>query len=307
MPTNPHGCRMKFSLVMVSVWLTAFVPLLVLILAMAVDRRHRKRIEKPPQTEKLLRPPGYALSIRLDETVDKFISTMLWACVLCSCAGAFVIATVQLLAAHAPVLWLAPAVVLLAGFAVASIWATLRAFRHYRTAQDYRLGLRGEQAVAEALNEVADCGFRAFHDLQTEKFGNIDHVAVGTRGVFLIETKARRRRKSRNGQPEHVIFYDGKTLQFPSGYDAEAVPQVERNARWLSNYLTKKTGENVAVQALVVLPGWFVEQGKGHFNVKVMNAAFLAGFLHREDEKLEVAQVRRIITALDEKCRDVEF
>jgi hypothetical protein len=62
-------------------------------------------------------------------------------------------------------------------------------------------------------------------------------------------------------------------------------------------YLTKKTGENVAVQALVVLPGWFVEQGKGNFNVKAMNAAYLAGFLRREDEKLEAGQVRRIIAA----------
>ena len=28
-------------------------------------------------------------------------------------------------------------------------------------------------------------------------------------------------------------------------------------------------------------------QGKGNFNVKVMNANYLAGFLRREDEKLE--------------------
>jgi antitoxin (DNA-binding transcriptional repressor) of toxin-antitoxin stability system len=53
----------------------------------------------------------------------------------------------------------------------------------------------------------------------------------------------------------------------------------------------------VAVQPLVVLPGWWVEQGKGNFNVKAMNAAYLAGFLRREDEKLEAGQARRIIAA----------
>jgi uncharacterized membrane protein len=63
----------------------------------------------------------------------------------------------------------------------------------------------------------------------------------------------------------------------------------------------------VAVQPLVVLSGWFVEQGKGNFNVKAMNANYLAGFLRREDEKLEAAQVRRIIAALDEKCRNDYF
>jgi hypothetical protein len=279
MLANLHGCRMKLDFVTISAWLAAFAPILVLIVAMAIDRRRRKRFERPPQTEKLLRPPGYSLSVQLDETVDKIVNAMLSACVLCYCAGVSVVLTVQLLAAHATVLWLAPAVVLQVGFAVAGIWATLRAFRQYRTAQDYRLGLRGEQAVAEALNEAADCDFRVFHDLQTGKLGNIDHVAVGTRGVFLIETKARRRRKSRNQQAQHVVVYDGKTLQFPWGHDAEAIPQAERNARWLSGYLTKKTGENVAVQPLVVLPGWFVEQGKGNFNVKTMNAAYLTGLL----------------------------
>jgi hypothetical protein len=39
--------------------------------------------------------------------------------------------------------------------------------------------------------------------------------------------------------------------------------ELERAIGWLSNCLTKKTGENVSVQALIVLPGWFVEQGKG--------------------------------------------
>jgi hypothetical protein len=279
----------------------------VLILAMVIDRRRRKRIEKPPQLEKLLRPPGYSLSIRLDEIQDVVLLGIILASIPCAFAGASVIATVQLLAAHAPVLWLASAVAVLVISSFAGVWVTLRAFRHFQEAQNIRLGLRGEQAVAEVLHEVADSGFRAFHDLPSDGDWNIDHVAVGTRGVFLIETKARRRRPSRNGQPEHVVIYNGKTLQFPAGYDADAVPQAERNARWLSNHLTKKTGENVAIQALIVLPGWFVEQGKGNFNVKAMNAAYLAGFLRRQDENLDAAQVRRLITALDEKCRTLDF
>ena len=178
MLANPHGYRMKFDLTTISVWLAAFVPMLVLILAMVIDRRRRKHIEKPPQSEKLLRPPGYSLSIRLDETLDKIPDAMLSACALCSFAGVSVIFAVQLLAVHAPLLWLAPAVVLLAGFSAATVWATLRAFRHFREAQNIRLGLRGEQAVAEVLHEVADCGFRAFHDLPGDGDWNIDHVAA---------------------------------------------------------------------------------------------------------------------------------
>ena len=62
------------------------------------------------------------------------------------------------------------------------------------------------------------------------------------------------------------------------------------------------------VEPLVVLPGWFVKfSEKGNFSVKAMNANYLPGFLARQAEKIAPAQVRRIITALDEKCRDVEF
>ena len=37
------------------------------------------------------------------------------------------------------------------------------------------------------------------------------------------------------------------------------------------------------------------------------SCSICAGFLRHEDEKLAAAQVRRVIAALDEKCRDVEF
>jgi hypothetical protein len=129
---------------------------------------------------------------------------------------------------------------------------------------------------------------------------------VCSRGVFLIETTARRRRPSRDGNPEHVVVYDGKALHFPSGQDGEAILQAQRNADWLTKYLSKKTGEPVAVDPVVVLPGWFIKT-MGNFPVKVMNANYLAGYLRGQSEKLQAAQVRRIITALDEKCRDVVF
>jgi REP element-mobilizing transposase RayT len=45
-------------------------------------------------------------------------------------------------------------------------------------------------------------------------------------------------------------------------------------------------------------------QSLWHFT---LNTKYDEKFLRREDEKLEPAQVRRIIAALDEKCRDVEF
>ena len=297
---------MKFDSSMVSVLLAAFAPALFLFLAITWDRRQRKHTEKPPQSEKLLRPPGYSLSIRLDETFDLVIDRILFASVLSACSAACAIGLAILLGARAPVSYVIMGLLAVTLFVVGCVWAILRAFHWFKEAQNIRLGLRGEQAVAEALNE-AD-GFRVFHDMPGGGDWNIDHVAVGTRGVFLIETKARRRRGSRNGQQAHEVIYDGEALQFPAYRDAKPIEQAKRNAQWLANFLTKKTGQPVSVSPLVVLPGWFVKiSEKGNFPVWAMNGTFLPGHLQRQAERVDPAQVRRIISAIDDKCRDVEF
>ena len=299
---------MKFDSSMISISLAAFAPLIGLIAAMIWERERRKRIEKPPQTEKLLRPPGYSLSLRLEKTLDGVMDNVFASCGFSTVAGSCVVALGILFSLHAPVLWLVVSILVLAAFAAASALVALKAFRAFKEAHNIRLGLRGEQAVAEVLSEAADSGFRSFHDLPAEENWNIDHVAVGTRGVFLIETKARSKRGGKTGQAAHEVLYDGESLQFPFSRDAKPIEQAKRNAAWLSNYLRNKTGEPVRVEPLVVLPGWFVRiSEKGNFPVKVMAANYLVRFLQGQDEKIKPAQARRIVTALDEKCRDVEF
>jgi hypothetical protein len=297
---------MKLDSSMVTIWLAILAPPVALFLAISFDRRQRRHTEKPPQSEKLLRPPGYSLSVRLDETFESSLNNMFAACALSAFSSAGFYAIAFLLGEKAPLLWLTGGILFAAPFVIGCVFCAVRAFRFFKEAQNIKLGLRGEQAVAEALNEAN--GFRSFHDMPGGDDWNIDHVAVGTRGVFLIETKARRRRSSRNGQQSHEVIYDGEALQFPFYRDAEPIEQAKRNAKWLSNYLTKKTGEPVQVMPLVVLPGWFVKiSEKGNFPVWVMNATFLPGHLQRQSEKIEAAQVRRIISAIGEKCRDVEF
>lgn len=53
-------------------------------------------------------------------------------------------------------------------------------------------GARAEQAVGETLNELRREGWVLMHDVGQRGEGNIDHIASGPHGVYLIETKARR-------------------------------------------------------------------------------------------------------------------
>lgn len=297
---------MHFDFGNLSVLIAAIAPVLALALALLIEQRKRKRIEKPPQQEKLLRPPGHSLARRLDEAVDAIVFEILFACVMSGAAGVFANLFVRFLAAGVPMRWIAIAGTSLGIFSLVGIFLVVRAFRRTNEVRNLRLGLRGEQAVAEVLHELADSGFRVFHDFPGGEDWNIDHIVAGARGVFLIETKARRRRQSRKAQAQHIVVYDGKALRFPAGTDFDAVPQAERNAKNLASYLTKKTGEAVSVESLVVLPGWFV-QNSGDFPVKAMNTKYLAGYLRNRGETVNPSQVRRIIAALDEKCRDIEF
>jgi hypothetical protein len=293
-----------------SVGAAAFAPMAALLLAGHVDRARRSRSEKPPQSEMLLRPPGHSLSLTLESQQDRLTDQLLITFAVCGLAGAGVVLLARLLAV-APWHWLTAVVAAVTVLLVAgTMWRTFSLFKATADMRNNRLGLRGEQATAEALNEVGPEGFRSFHDvvLPDEKW-NIDHVAVGTQGVFLIETKARNRHRTTNGKADHKVGYDGKALTFPGGWkDAEPIEQASRNARDLAKYLTAKTGEAVQVSPLVVMPGWFVEVKLWDSRVKVMNAKGLASFLgSRRKGMMEDAQARRVVAQLDQLCRNVEF
>lgn len=283
-------------------------PVLLFFFLEIRGKQRRELVESPPQEEKLLRPPGHSLALKLDTIWEDFVGKLLLS-VGCGMLTAL-FGPLVLLFLNAPEyrVWalipLAPALALL--------FLTFHYLNEARTligkARHYRLGLRGEQAVAEALTEVASSGYRAFHDLPGGETWNIDHVVVGPQGVFVIETKARSRRTATGKQPAHKVGYDAETLYFPAGEDRLAIPQARRNARWLGEYLTKRTGERVDAAPLVVLPGWYVERGAADTKgLAAMNATYLKKFLANQPSQLPPAQVRRIITALEEKCRDVEF
>ncbi|HEY6168767.1 MAG TPA: nuclease-related domain-containing protein [Verrucomicrobiae bacterium] len=288
--------------------IAALIPLLIGGWIVWLERKRRDDPETAPQKERLLRPPGYSLAVRLDTALDNAFQSLVFACGLFAAAGPVGYLTFLLSRMPRFPIWYYLYPVLTVVFVGVGIALLIR-FRHMLAeASNYRLGMRGEQAVAEALNEAANCGYRSFHDFPAEENWNIDHIVAGPQGVFAIETKARRRKGSRGDQPAHEVRFDHAALHFPTAKDTKAIPQAERNARWLANHLSKKTGEPVEVVPLVVLPGWyFTPLEPPPRKVEVMNASYLPGYLRRQSGRINQAQLTRIITALDEKCRDVEF
>jgi hypothetical protein len=239
-----------------------------------------ERDAKLPQQEKLLRPAGHSLSLRLDDLLEKILQNLLVAAFMMTIAAGSA-GLLGILAPSGASLWLVCTVPVWVAATVAACGLTIRSVRQIREVRKIKLGMRGEQAVAEGLTEVADLGFRVFHDLQPEGAWNIDHVVVGTRGAFVIETKARRKYPSKTEQRPHELFYDGLGLTFPSGFrDRRPIEQARRNAAWLADFVGKKTAEVTAVEAVVVLPGWYTKS-LGNYPVKVMNAQYLVKYLRQ--------------------------
>ena len=74
-------------------------------------------------------------------------------------------------------------------------------------------GGRAEERVGEELEGLRAHGFYVFHDVPLPLVGNVDHVALGEKGFFSVETKshsghvmARAGRLLRNGRPFEKDF-----------------------------------------------------------------------------------------------------
>jgi len=209
----------------------------------------------------------------------------------------------------APLGWLFILVVaLLMGSFLWMIWKARMVLEFTADVRKWRFGLRGEQAVAERLTDrsLAAAGYSSFHDVPGEGDWNIDHVVVGPGGVFVLETKARPRRRATRQQQEHVVRFDGRKLQFPWCYDDKVVEQVERNARWVREFLAAFPPKNVPVHPVIVVPGWYVET-EGNYPVKAMNADYLIGYLQGMKPLFTLEQLDPVIQRLDERSRTIEF
>jgi hypothetical protein len=274
------------------------IPALILLAVASFERWRRKRKgERSPLSEKLLRPPGYSLQCKLEDLNDGFMTWFM-------AAGLFSLLAVifpqtRPADVYAPIISLVMFGLIAAGCTVMALWK-LNQIRNHRR------GLLGEQAVAEQLQSLPASGYRVFHDIQKDGKGNIDHAVVGPAGVFAIETKYRTKKPGKAGEQDHKAEFDGSKIQFPSGYDAKAPEQARQNARWLANELSQATGAPVAVQPIVALPGWWVTL-KANSDVKVLSGKQIPGFITTEPSRLSGQVIQQISYQLEQRCRDVEF
>jgi hypothetical protein len=181
--------------------------------------------------------------------------------------------------------------------------------RLQRRADDY-LGFFGERYVAEWLEPLKAEGWFIFHDVPcigaSGKF-NLDHVAVGPGGIWVVETKTRRKGRARPEMKEHEVVFDGVKIIWPWWDDTNSLKQASDNARWLREWLEKMTGKTFDVAAVLAFPGYCVIERKLG-SVRVANPKVLPQVLTgRGKMVLREEEVDLIRRQLESKCRDVEY
>lgn len=146
----------------------------------------------------------------------------------------------------------------------------------FRKARALSLGIVGEEAVGQFLEErLRPSGYQVLHDIPADGF-NVDHVVIGPTGVFTIETKTH----SKPAKGACYVTYDGETISV-NGFkpDRDPVVQAKAQARWLFDLLEKSTGRRVFIQPVVLYPGWFVEPQPPRAEVWVLNEKALTMFI----------------------------
>jgi hypothetical protein len=281
--------------------------LVVLCAVVWWDRRRRRTKPPFPENLKLLRMPGEYLWRRVIKNDEA--GTQWWPAVMLVpiIVGAAVLQVVSRYLQSSPVAGLVVAVVL---FALSLLLCVRWCQRQLQRQADDYLGFFGERYVAEWLDPLKAQGWFIFHDIQcgggTGQF-NLDHVAVGPGGVWVVETKTRRKGHARPGRKEHEVVFDGVQIIWPWWEETESLKQAADNARWLRQWLEKLTGKTFDVAAVLTFPGYCVIERKLGL-VRVANPKVLPQVLiGRGKAVLGDADIDLIRRQLEERCRNGEY
>lgn len=167
------------------------------------------------------------------------------------------------------------------------------------------LGYDAELSIGQELNTLMRDGYYVFHDIPADKY-NIDHVVVGTTGIFAIETKGRSKPIQKTGKSEFKVRYDGKQLNFPSWVETEPLEQAKRQASSLQKWLSSAVGEPVEVKPVLAIPGWYIERTSSQGITVINGKNPLNIFGKSNSRELNKKLITQLAHQLDQRCRTVK-
>lgn len=276
----------------------ASVPLIVGAVSIWIRRYRSSR--QSPLTRDFLRPPGHSLRARIDEAnID--VETSLLAVMMIPVLAYATHVTQSHFAGLKESLGRTAFLIVLTLLLI--LVTTRKLVMSMQERRRLVLGLEGELATGEELNQLMLDGCRVFHDV-VFPYGNIDHVVVSESGVFCVETKMRGKLNTGDGDAKAVVDYDRSVIRFPDGEYRLPIDQLESQAKWLSEFLSSSVGRSIEVEPILAFPGWYIERiGRGR--ILVINPHKPLKFFRQNRSVLSPQAVQQIAHQLEQRCRDV--
>lgn len=128
------------------------------------------------------------------------------------------------------------------------------------------MGEQGERIVADELAAKLPVSYHTIHDFRSTRRtdANIDHIAIGPAGIFVIETKARSRPDNTNS---NIVHYDGTTLRVGNHNETAALAQARACRDEIRNIAADaleldpvSPAARQLVRAVVTFPGFTCEK-----------------------------------------------
>lgn len=263
-------------------------------------KRQGNTDRRSPLTRGLLRSPGQSISEQLDEARLDTLGYM-----SAGAAGplfAYAMYLADRLYRSEP----SPLIILVCVLIGIFLWGfcLFRANRLITERNRLQLGYEAELAAGQELNMLAHDGYWVFHDFPAEHF-NIDHVVVGSSGIYAVETKGRPKRTGGGNNKGWEVAYDGRSLKFPEWTETAPLQQATNQAKWLKDWLSSAVGEPLQVEPILMLPGWFVRRTASE-GIAVLNPKNAGAYFNRTGKQsLSEKQIKQIVHQLDQRCRNV--
>jgi len=158
--------------------------------------------------------------------------------------------------------------------------------------ENWQDGAIGEQWTGQTLRKLESQGWRIFHDLTASR-GNIDHVAVGPGGVFLLDSKRWRGSITVDGDSAVVHRMEDPDLHWQFTSPAH----VKSLAREVHEAVRANTRASVWVTPVIVLWGEFAQMVAGDTCMFVHGDA-LAQWLRDQPTRIAPGRVEQIAEAV---------
>ena len=271
---------------------------LMLTVLNLLRRRIRLKSLSPSFRQNLLRIPGGSLLRRLDNLNEQVNLYLIYVLIL-----PLIIYSTLISYSYFQATQPSPAVIWVSAIICIALitYLVFKLVRLLSQRRRIRLDYEGELAVGQELNQLMLKGFLVYHDFPADTF-NIDHIVVGTIGVFAVETKTRGKGTGSSSE-EATVTYDGRMLNYADSSDFETIEQAKQQADWLSNWLAAATEEPLAVRAIVTLPGWVVKRTSADGIPVVNPGQFASLFEHIKPRPMSEKMLNRIKEQLEHKCR----